>query len=127
MRRQIDGSILEMALVGYQAERGKIEEKMAEIRQRLGKGPAATAAPATTGEAAPKRNISVAARKRIAAAQKKRWREFHARQQESAKPKAVKQARKTVSPDVTQKRLAALAKARAAKAAKKESAAAAGA
>ena len=123
MRRQIDGSFLQMALVGYQAEHLKIEEKMAEIRKRLGKRPAGTLAPATAGEAAPKRNISSAARRRIAAAQKKRWQEFHARQKDAAKPKAVKTVRKTVSPDVKQKRLAALAKARAAKAAKKAAAA----
>ena len=123
MRRQIDGSFLQMALVGYQAEHLKIEEKMAEIRKRLGKRPAGTLA---AGEAAPKRNISSAARRRIAAAQKKRWQEFHARQKDAAKPKAVKAVRKSVSPDVKQKRLAALAKARAAKAAKKASAAAGG-
>jgi hypothetical protein len=121
MRRQIDGSVLQMALVGYQAEHRRIEEKIAEIRERLGQRPASATAPAS------KRRISAAARKRIAAAQKKRWQEFHARQKQAARPKAVKTVPKAVSPDVKQKRLAALAKARAAKAAKKAGAAAAGA
>ena len=71
-----DASVLEMALVGYEIEREKIDQKIAEIRARLGRrtGSKATAAP----EAKPagrKRILSPEARRRIALAQKKRWAE----------------------------------------------------
>jgi hypothetical protein len=64
-----------MALVGYQVEKDRIEEKIREIQARLkGKAvpAAASAAPKAGGV---KRVLSAAARKRISAAQKKRWAE----------------------------------------------------
>ncbi len=64
-----DLSILRAALTGYQAERDRIDAAMAAIRLRFGqKADGPSLAPAR-----PKRKLSVAARKRIAAAQKKRW------------------------------------------------------
>ena len=71
--------------------------------------------------------MSAAAKARIAAAQKKRWAKF--RQQKAAAAgrgkgtakTAVKARRKPVSAEVRQKRLEALAKARAARAAKRSS------
>ena len=117
MRRQIDNSLFEMALIGYEAERQKIEAAIAAIQRELGGRPKRAAeATAEGAEPQPKRKMSAAARKRIGEAQKKRWAAFHAR-----KPVAMKKAapRKAVSADVKQKRIAALAKARAAKAAKK--------
>lgn len=125
MRRQIDHSLLEMALIGYEAERRKIEEKIGEIRRELGVRSNRGAAPAAEGEIPkPKHKMSAAAKKRIAAAQKKRWAAFHAKKAEkpaAAKKTATKKAapRKAMSADVKQKRIAALAKARAAKAAKR--------
>ena len=75
-RRKHDAAMLEMALVGYQAERDKIESKIQEISARLKgrKFPAASRAPK---KARVKRVLSAAARERIAAAQRKRWAEFH--------------------------------------------------
>ena len=70
-----DMTTLEMALVGYQVERQKIEDKIRELQSRLkGKRVAAPAAsePKPAGR---KRVLSAAARARIAAAQKKRWAE----------------------------------------------------
>lgn len=76
MPRQNDTTLLQMALVGYEAERRNIKGKIAEIQRRL-KGRSGRAdtvgAPAPTG---PGRKMSAAARKRIAAAQKKRWAEY---------------------------------------------------
>lgn len=83
--RNEDTTLLSMALVGFEVEKRKIEEKIAELRARMGgqgssgsgKGSAAAAAPeATTG----RRTLSAAARKRIAAAQKKRWAEHRKKQ-----------------------------------------------
>jgi starvation-inducible outer membrane lipoprotein len=65
-----------MALVGYQMEKQKIDEKIRQIEARLG-GKHAGVSPAQ-GQAKAKvvkRILSPEARKRIAAAQKKRWAE----------------------------------------------------
>ena|ERR1035441_1589792 len=72
MRRQIDNSLLEMALVGYSAKRDDIVRKMAEIRLHLG-GPTSAQATKPTGDAKPRRKMSAAGRARIAEAQRKRW------------------------------------------------------
>jgi hypothetical protein len=70
-----DPTILQMALVGYQLEKDKIEAKIKEIQAQLkGKKGAIASAPAEK-PAAVKRVLSPEARKRIAAAQKKRWAE----------------------------------------------------
>jgi len=114
-----DIETLRMALIGYEEERRKIDAKIAELEDRLN---GRSVAEGTAAER-PKRKMSRAAKARIAAAQRKRWAQF--RQQKTAKKapaarrpaKAV--ARKSVSAEVRQKRIEALAKARAAKAAKK--------
>jgi len=69
MPKTLDTTTLQMALVGYEAERQKIKSKIAEIEAKLGKrGPAAA-----TQNGRPRRTMSAAAKKRIAAGQKKRW------------------------------------------------------
>ena len=78
-----DLSTLQMALVGYQVEKQRIEARIQEIQAKL-KGKV-IAAPASAGKPeAAKRVLSPAARKRIAAAQKKRWAE-HRRKAAQAK------------------------------------------
>lgn len=84
-----DLSTLQMALVGYQIEQQKIETKIREIQAQL-KGHRVTAPSASTassGEKAvrTKRVLSPAARRRIAAAQKKRWAEHRKRMAQTAK------------------------------------------
>jgi len=98
-----DNTLLEMAIVGYQSELGRISAKIADIKERLGqRGPgrpkatAATAPTATgTDHAAPpkRRTISKAGRARIAAAQRARWaaqKKQQAQPVRSAKPKKRK-------------------------------------
>jgi hypothetical protein len=68
-----DLSTLEMALVGYQVEKERIEAKIREIQATLKGKAAPAAAPTATKAARVKRVLSAAARKRISAAQKKRW------------------------------------------------------
>lgn len=84
-----DLATLQMALVGYELERQKIEDKIKEIRARLGgRRVPATPAAAAAGSAPAqprKRNLSAAARKRIADAQKRRWAEHR---RKAAQPKA---------------------------------------
>jgi hypothetical protein len=64
-----------MALVGYEIEKKKIEEKIHEIRNQLGRVTAKVARALNSNDQPKRRKLSVAARKRIAAAQKKRWAE----------------------------------------------------
>jgi hypothetical protein len=67
-----DPSILQAALIGFQIERDRIEHAIADLRRRLG----TTGVGASSSPAPKKRQVSAAARKRMAAAQRKRWREF---------------------------------------------------
>ncbi len=75
-----DLTTLQMALVGYQIERDKIDAKIREIQTRLkGKHVPLPSADVEKKAPAPKRVLSPAARRRIAAAQKKRWAEHRKR------------------------------------------------
>jgi hypothetical protein len=77
-----DRTTLEMALVGYQVEKEKIESKIRDIQSQL-KGKAAEA-PAKKASGV-KRMLSAAARRRISAAQKRRWAAHHKRVAQAAK------------------------------------------
>ena len=105
--------LLAMALVGYQAEKARIDATIAVIQTQLGhRGPGRSRG-ATDGTATPaKRVMSAAGRKRIAAAQRKRWaalKKSQASGKSAAKPAAPKQrkmsaaARKRIG-DATRKR-----------------------
>ncbi|HYW44527.1 MAG TPA: hypothetical protein VE959_16825 [Bryobacteraceae bacterium] len=69
-----DLTTIQMALVGFQLEKQKIEDKIRELQGRL-KGTHSAAPAAARKKAAPagKRVLSAAARRRISKAQKKRW------------------------------------------------------
>jgi hypothetical protein len=69
---QSDTSLLQAALVGYQSKLAEIEQAMADIRKKLG----TRTSPAAAGTPRKRRDLSAAARKRISAAQKKRWAEY---------------------------------------------------
>jgi len=75
-----DAELMAAALIGLEHQRAEIAEKMAELRQRLegGTGQAAQkSAEVVSGTATPKkRTMSATARRRIAAAQRKRWAEI---------------------------------------------------
>jgi hypothetical protein len=77
-----DTSTLQMALVGYQIEKQKIEDKIRAIEAQL-RGKRTASSPAAA--AAPRRVLSPAARRRIAAAQKKRWAEHRKKAAMAAK------------------------------------------
>ncbi len=90
--RADDLATLQMALVGYEIERQKIDERIREIRALLGGRrvplPSAMASGAAVSQPR-KRNLSPAARKRIADAQKRRWAE-HRRKAAQTRPAARK-------------------------------------
>ena len=73
-----DAEILEAALLGLERQRSEIEEKMAELRRQLddraGRPARSTAAVNAAAPTVPKkRTMSAAGRRRVAAAQRKRW------------------------------------------------------
>ena|ERR1017187_4184769 len=118
----MDKSILAAALVGYEIQLQKLHTAMAEIRSQLGQSSGRSAAPVVEGAPHKRRQMSAAAKKRIADGQKKRWAAFHAK---GAKPAtrqvAVKKAapKRKMSPERRAALVANLAKARAARAAKR--------
>ena len=81
-----DVSMLEMALIGYQIEKQRIESRIQDIQSQL-KGRRSSALPGAAGDSKPRvrRELSEGARKRIAAAQKRRWAEHRKRAAQAAK------------------------------------------
>ncbi len=81
-----NADILRYALTHLEQERDVIQGKIDHINSQLGHKAAAAPA-AAAGQAAPrkKRTLSASARKRIAAAQKKRWAEHRKVQAKAAK------------------------------------------
>jgi len=78
MALQLDRATMEAALVGYQRQLEEIQEKMAELRRRLGGTAGRASTPRSGGESkAPRKHrMSPEGRARIAAAQKARWAKF---------------------------------------------------
>ena len=83
--------ILEAALQGLETQRQKIEEQITQVRAMMGRrvgrppksanGSGGKASAGNSGAARKKRVLSPEARKRIAAAQKKRWAAFRKSQE----------------------------------------------
>jgi hypothetical protein len=106
-----DNSFLAMALIGYEAEKARINAAIAEIQAKLGTASGAPAKPTPK-----KHRMSAAGRKRIAAAQRKRWAALKKQAKSTAKSVAPKNrkmsaaARKRIG-EATRKRWAAYRKA----------------
>jgi hypothetical protein len=90
-----DAEFMAAALVGYDQQRLEILEKMAELRRQLGgrRVDAAVGSLDGTRPVRKKRAMSAAGRRRIAAAQRKRWAKFHKTQE----PVATKPAKRKMS------------------------------
>lgn len=91
-RSAYDPATLRMALVGYEIEKQKVEEKIREIRAQLGAGKTAAGSAVSTaavkaGAARRRRPLSASARKRIADAQRKRWAEHRRKLAQGGKGK----------------------------------------
>ncbi|HUS07657.1 MAG TPA: hypothetical protein VMZ52_15230 [Bryobacteraceae bacterium] len=82
-----DDSLLQAALEGLEAQKMRIEEQIRRVQGMLRQGrrgrPAAAGVDGASAAESerPKRVLSAAARKRIAAAQKKRWANFRKSEQ----------------------------------------------
>ena len=85
MPRQTDTTLLQMALVGFEAERQNTQAKIAEIQRELKRQGRTRRTDTIATDALPTKRrrgkMSAEARKRIAAAQKKRWAEYRKKQQ----------------------------------------------
>jgi len=87
-----DTEVLEAALIGFQAMRDQVEEKIAALRSQIGAPPATRQRLSTNtadGATRKKRTMSASSRKRIALAQKKRWAAYKAEHGAPAKAKRV--------------------------------------
>ncbi len=71
-----DISLLAAALEGLELQKRRLDEQIAEVRMLLGKAPGKRGRPAGSGSKRGPGRMSDAARKRIAAAQKRRWAEY---------------------------------------------------
>jgi hypothetical protein len=70
--RTADTTTLRMALIGYEIEKNKIEEKIREVQAALGK----SETPSAGQGVRKRRKLSAAARRKIADAQRRRWAEL---------------------------------------------------
>src|SRR5579859_7231848 len=77
----IDHNLLQAALAGYLHHLAGIDRRIAELQARLGGTASETSAPPKKG------TMSVAGRKRVAAAQKKRWAAVKQAKAAQARPK----------------------------------------
>jgi hypothetical protein len=121
----IDQQTLEMALVGYESEKHKVEAAIAQIRLQLrhhGPGRPKAESDGTEQTAPKRRTLSASARRKIAAAQRKRWAALKKAKVAPAKPKRkLSAAGRRAIIEATKKRWAAIRKAKAQKAAPKPS------
>ena len=85
--------LLAMALIGYEGELGKINAAIAEIGAKLGRHAAGSDGQPTEK----KRTMSAAARRRIAAAQRKRWAAVKKAKSERPKRQLNAAARKRIA------------------------------
>lgn len=100
-----DLSLLQAALIGYQHQLDQIEAKMAEIRGTLAGNSFGEAIAGLASQPA-KRGMSEAGRRRIAAAQRKRWAAVNAGKQPAPKKRRISAAGRKRIADATRKRWA---------------------
>jgi hypothetical protein len=72
-----DSSLIEAAITGLELQRNRIEEHIRQIRAMLGTSVSQGGAAGAAKSPKKPRKLSAAARARIAAAQRKRWAEYH--------------------------------------------------
>jgi hypothetical protein len=87
----LNSDILAAALIGFEVQKTQIDTKIAELRSLMDGGSTAPTAPSDSGKS--KRKVSAAARRRMAKAQKLRWKKIKQAEgpaeAEPAKPKRV--------------------------------------
>jgi hypothetical protein len=71
MPAKLTNTIIEAAIYGFEAQKRALDAQIAELRAMLSGAPAEAVTITPTGR--PRRKISAAARKKMAAGQRKRW------------------------------------------------------
>ena len=111
---QIGRDVLEMALIGYQGEKARLETAIAAIQAELGQRGASGQKAGKNGAGptpAKRRAMSASGRRRIAAAQRKRWAVLKQAKAGEEKPKEKRKlsaaGRKAII-EATKKRWAAI-------------------
>jgi hypothetical protein len=110
----LTNEIIDAAILGFEEQKRRLDAQLAELRAM--RNGANQAAP---GSSRPRRKMSAAGRKAIAAAQRQRW--AAVRGDDAATPKAPKRAKRRLSPAGRAAIVAALKKRWAAKKAAKKS------
>src|SRR3954447_8438942 len=111
MPPKLTNEIIDAAIEGFEQQKRRIDQQIAELRELRSGSPAQSAsAPAKQ----PRRKISAAGRKAIAEAQRKRWAASKGQAEPSA-PKAAKKAKRKLSAEGRANIVAALKKRWAAK------------
>lgn len=89
--QKLTSDIIEAAIAGFEVQRRRIDEQIADLRQALKGGAASSTSPAEPGK---KRGISAAGREAIAEAQRRRWALARKAAGGDAKPAAPKAKRR---------------------------------
>jgi hypothetical protein len=92
---KLTSEIIDAAIFGFEEQRRKLDEQIAELRAMRG-GASQGASRAARGG---KRKMSAAGRKAIAEAQRKRWAEQKSASDEVAAPKPARKKKRRLSPE----------------------------
>jgi hypothetical protein len=101
--KRLDPAVLQAALEGLEFQRQRADQQIAQVRSLLRPAPRKRAV--AQAPAKPRPRMSLAGRKRIAAAQRKRWAEVKAKQAAKAvkgRPKLRKSGKKPPKPEAGQ-------------------------
>jgi len=88
MPQKLTAEIINAAIEGFESQKRRIDSQIDELRQLL--SPASTEAAPASGVPAPKRKISAAGRRRMAAAQQARWAKVRGQAELLSSPAASK-------------------------------------
>ena len=89
--QKLTNEIIAAAIEGFEAQKGRIDEQIGELRAMLSGGRSETAV-APTVPPKRKRRMSAAGRRAIAEATRKRWAAFHTAKKAAEKPAVATQA-----------------------------------
>ena len=92
MPQKLTAEIINAAIEGFESQKRRIDSQIDELRQLL--NPVGTGAAPASATPAPKRKISAAGRRRMAAAQQARWAKVRGQADLPSSPAASKPARK---------------------------------
>src|ERR1035441_10839845 len=93
MPQKLTAEIIHAAIEGFESQKRRIDSQIGELRQLL--SPGSTEAAPASGATAPKRKISAAGRRRMAAAQQARWAKARGEAEPASSPATPKPTKQT--------------------------------